>query len=70
MFFIIQVNIVNLICFSDVVEAQGEISRLQQELDNQRRECYGHLKAMQQLKVLFHIKLTLLQITTQDTITI
>ncbi len=36
---------------SDTVEAQTEISRLQEELDGQREECYGHLKVMQQLKV-------------------
>ena len=43
---------------SDAVEAQAEISRLQEELDDQREECYGHLKVMQQLKVPINIGTT------------
>ncbi len=32
------------------VDAHCQISRLHSELDGQRRECYGHLKVMQQLR--------------------
>ena len=39
----------SLIC-SASVDAHCQISRLHSELDGQRRECYGHLKVMQQLR--------------------
>ena len=32
------------------VDAHCQISRLHSELDGQRRECYGRLKVMQQLR--------------------
>ena len=37
--------------FSDLVRCEEELLNVQRDLDDQKEECYGHMKVIQELKV-------------------
>ena len=43
-------NVIALPIFSDLARAEELITEIQKELDDNKKECYGHLKVIQELE--------------------